>query len=387
MKPDSSLKKIVLINQVSGYLFIDIVNAFCLHYDKVVLFAGDVIPMDIALSAKVKVVKIAKYNKKNTYTRTLSWVLGFIQAVLLLNTRYRRYEVFTTSNPPTLNVLPLFCPNKISLLVYDVYPDGLVAGNFIQKSNLIYKIWERGNKRAFRKLQSLTTITPGMAKVLSSYIEIGKINVIPAWFNQSIAANKPDAKSNKFQIAYNLENKFLIVYSGNLGKGYDLESLVHLANSLKENSNIQIFIIGDGYKRDSIQKLIEELQLTNCLLLPYQPASLFVPMLHAMHIGVVSLEHGASQMAIPSKTYNILGAGKPVICLGSKDSDLAKMIEDTNSGMAFNSDSLQQLTEYITRLSSDKPYYKILCDNALLASKKFTCSNAKRMVNNHINSL
>jgi glycosyltransferase involved in cell wall biosynthesis len=384
MSPTKATSKIVLVNQLSTYLFIDIVNSFCKEYDEVVLFAGEVKPMNVALDPKVKVVSIAKYNKNSLVTRTFSWLFGFVKSIFLLNIYYRDYEVFVSSNPPLLNFIKLFCRNKVSLLVYDVYPDGLASGGFIKKNGAIYRIWSWLNKKSFKRLQSIITITNGMARALSSYIDSSKISVVPAWSNQNLSTAENAETENKFIKKYNLEDKFLIIYSGNLGLGYDLESLVYLAKEIKDNESIRILILGDGFKRGVIENLIRDYEISNCLLLPYQPANLFVSMLEAMHVGVVSLEKGAAQVAIPSKTYNILGAGKPVLCLGSKESDLATLIEESESGESFESDSATAIKSFVLKLFSDKQYYNQLSQNALTAASKFTFRNADLILENHI---
>ena len=378
-------KKIVLINQHTTYLFIDIINSFCGEYDEVVLFAGVVKPMSVALNPAVKVVPITMYNKKNIITRSLSWVAGFVKSVFLINLFYRDHDVFVTSNPPLLNFINLFCKNNVSLLVYDVYPDALAAGGFVTKSNIVYRIWAGFNKRAFIKMQSITTLTNGMAKALSAYVDAGKIAVIPAWSNQNLSGAGEVSAKNEFTAKYHLRDKFLIIYAGNLGLGYELESLVELAKNLKETDAIQIVIIGEGFKHDIIQNMIADYSLTNCHLLPYQPASSFLSMLQAMDIGVVSLEKGTSQIAIPSKTYNILGVGKPVICLGTKESDLAELIEHSHSGMSFTSDSIDEMTSFVMKLYSNRAYYDQLSKNAVDTASKFTFRNADLMVKNHLN--
>jgi hypothetical protein len=380
-------RKIVVINQSSGYLFVDIVNAFCKEYDKVVLFAGEVVTMNIPLNSKVKVVHISKYNKKSTLRRSLSWIFGFIKSVVLLNLYYRDYEVFASSNPPLMNMLSLFCRNKTSLLIYDVYPDGLAAAGFIKKNSVLYNLWSSLNKRAFKRLQSITTITNGMATALTAYVEKSKIAVVSVWSNHDLNNLQIIPKENEFVNKFGFQNKFLVVYSGNLGMGYDLESLVKLADEVKENESIQILIIGAGYKWDVIAKLIENSKISNCMLLPYQSADLFLSMQQAMHVGVVSLASIAEQIAIPSKTFNILAAGKPIICLGSKESDLAKLIDESDSGKSFGINDLEEFAKFVNKMETETLFYDHLCANALTESLKYTNKNADLIINNHINGV
>jgi len=379
-------KKIVLINQVTGYLFIDVVNAFSEEYDEVILFSGVVKPMGVELSNKVKVVKIKKYNKSSTKTRIASWILGLIQIVYLLNIKYRKYEVLASSNPPTLNWLPLLTTNKASLLVYDVYPDGLIAGGFSKPGSLIVRFWSYLNKKSFDKFNSITTLTDGMSKLLTNYSEKQKIEVIPVWMNQEIEKLSIPKSENQFIKKYNLEDKFLIVYSGNLGKGYDLEKLVELSKSIQNFNKIKIIIIGEGYKRKELEELIKKLNVDNCLLLPYQPAELFKHVLSAMDVGVVALDPAAAQIAIPSKTFNIIAVGKPIISFSPKNSDLANLIEKDNFGKNFSEGNKIDLKSFLIKLFEDKKYYNELCQNTKISSKRYTFENSKDILKLHLNN-
>src|ERR1035437_9133783 len=93
-------KRIVLINQATGYLFIDIANEFASKYDEVVLFNGGIIQSDQQLDAKIKIVKIKSYNRNSTFTRMFSWIIAFIQIALFVKLRYSKHELFISSNPP-----------------------------------------------------------------------------------------------------------------------------------------------------------------------------------------------------------------------------------------------------------------------------------------------
>jgi glycosyltransferase involved in cell wall biosynthesis len=381
---NNKLKKVVLINQHTTYIFIDIINSFCKEYDEVVLLAGVVRPMAIPLDPKVKVVSIPMYNKKNIVTRIISWSLGFVKSVFLLNFYYRKHDVFVSTNPPLNNFITLFCKNKVSLLVYDVYPDGLTAAGFITKNNFIYKIWASLNRKAFKKFKSIVAITNGMAKLLSTYVESSKILVVPAWANQSLSNVNESNETNDFISKFNVKDKFLIIYSGNLGIKHDLESLVELAKNLTDYKDIEVLIIGEGFKKSIIEDLINKYNITNCQLLPYLPANMFLSMLKAMQVGVVSLEKETSQISIPSKTFNILGVGKPIICLGTKESDLAELLETNQAGMSFTSDSIEMLTSFVIKLYSDKNYYAQLTENASKLSLKFSYKNADIILKDHL---
>ena len=359
---------------MSGYLFVDIANAFAKEYDEVVLMAGTVNGTNQPLDEKVKIVKIKKYNKETVVKRSLSWLIAFIQVFFLVKLKYRKYELFICSNPPLAGLLPVFCSNPTSLLIYDIYPDGLVAGKFVSASSIIVKQWARWNKIAYKRANKIITLTNGMANLIAQYVDRSCIDVIPAW---AIDVKETAITENEFVKAHHLEGKFLVVYSGNLGMGYDIESLVHLANYMKGNKAIEFLIVGEGWKKKIAEELVEQLQLTNCRVLPQQPSHLFIHLMKAMHLGVVSLAKEASKIAIPSKTYNILGNSKPLLCIGDKDSELAALTVQYSVGAVFSANEIEPMAKFVAMLALPmESQYKLYCANAKNASLHYTSRNA-----------
>lgn len=374
-------KKIVLVNQEAGYLFVDVANAFAKEYDEVVLLAGSISWLEEPIDKRIKIIYIKKYDKKSLFKRMYSWAIAFIQLLILIKTRYNRgYDLLVCSNPPLACWLPVFCSNKASVLVYDIYPDGLVAANFISNKHIVYKFWAGLNKRAYKKANKIFTLTTGMAKQLEKYAPEEKIRIVPAWAGMSVDPSNIAEGENLFVNKYGLQGKFIIMYSGNIGKEYDLESLVKLAERFKDNEHILFIIMGTGWKKELLENMIKEKSLDNFMLLPFQPPDLFLHSLKAFHVGVVSLVEAAAKLAIPSKTYNLLAANRPVFCIGNEESDLADFLKENNVGKTIDATKMDEMKTFIEQLYYDKNYYKLLCNNAALVSKKFTKERAQDIV-------
>lgn len=374
-------KKIVLINQHTGYLFADVANAFANEYDEVVLMAGKGSGLNAKTDTRIKTQHIIPYNRNSTLKRFLSWVTSVMQISWLLFFKYRKHDLLVCSNPPTAStLLPIFFSRRISLLMYDIYPDGLIAGNFVTKKNIIYKCWAWLNRIAYKKVNKIFTLTKGMAAALSVYADKEKIVVVPAWSNIPAEALSIDEKENLFIQANNLQGKFIVMYSGNMGKAYQLEPLIYVAEHFKDNSNIVFVIMGDGWKKEILQQLVKEKKLTNCLLLPYQPAELFIHSLSAFNVGVVSLAQVLDKVAIPSKTYNLLAAKRPVLCIGSEGSGLAEFLKENEVGVAIDPSNIEAMKDYIVKLYNDKAYFDRLCINAGKTAAHYTKERAKEIV-------
>jgi glycosyltransferase involved in cell wall biosynthesis len=371
----SSSRNLVLVNQDSGYMTIDLANALAKRYDKVVLMTGYLVNMGTALDERIKVHHIYKYHRKSIRTRAISWIFGTIQAFFSILFKYRKFDLYITSNPPILPLTLRFIRRPYSLMIWDIYPDALVMSGLMGPRNPVIRIWSRMNKLILNRACSIVTLTEGMASGLEKYTERKRITIIPAWASEQKERIYSDGE-NPFLKKFQLEGKFIIVYSGNLGKEHRVESLVLLAERLKNSEDIQVMIIGRGWKFDLIKNEIQTRELNNCMVLPKQPSDLFLASLSATDIGVVSLSNSLTNVSIPSKTYNILASGKPILCIGEKNSDLAKLLEKTRTGAAFLPDDIEGITEFIMKLKNQKELYLEYSENAQKTSSDFTSKNA-----------
>lgn len=367
----------MIVNQDSGYLMIDIANIFASsgRYDNVAFVAGRIVTIKTRLNEKIKVNWITTYNRSNAINRPWSWIKATLQILFLCLFKYKDYELLLTSNPPTIPFAMLFCRNSYSVLIFDVYPDGLVSSKFITRNSLIYKVWAKANKNYFYRAEKVFTLTEGMANVIAQYTDRSKVRVIPVWPSTDID-KLSDKLSNPFIINNHLEGKFIVQYSGNLGKGHNLDVLITLAEKFKNESEIIFLIIGDGWARDSLVNLTEVKSLKNVIFLPKQPADNLSQSLSAADLAFVSIEPELDKVCIPSKLYNVVRLGIPVLSVAREGSELFKTVMGNGMGLCFESHQTEQMISYIIRLKEDKVYHDGIIENLSRYSKK-TTNNVK----------
>ncbi len=363
----------------------DVINEFCAEYDDVVLLAGHVSDTGGPLNQKVVVRLVTKYNKKSKYNRFFSWILATIQAILLVSLKYRNYHLVLTSNPPTLAFLPLFCRNKYSVIIYDVYPDGLVAGGFISEASWVNSIWRRQNVRYYKNACNIYTLTESMSNTIAQYVPRVKVKVIVPWsiFSGNLKVKKED---NIFIDKYDLSSFFLVMYSGNIGLGHNVESLIEVAKILYSVRDIKFVIIGDGWNKALIEKQIAELGLDNCLLLPFQPSDMFRYSLSAADIGVVSVTSAASKVCSPSKTYNLINLEIPLLCITDQETELGNIVNENKIGKVCSHSQYDEMAHFILSLKNDSSLYQSINLNLRRISGRYTKGNAHEYLINFINN-
>jgi len=167
-------RRIVFVNQATGYLTIDVINAFAHSFDEVAFIYGDIRVQDVEIHPKAIGSKVAEKSRKSNSARFLKWFQASFQIFFLLATRYRKYEIFYFSVPPFAYFSSLLLRRKFSLLMWDVYPDALkLAG--IGESSLLYKTWSRINIHLFGRAHRLYTTGEGQAKLMEKYAPPGKV--------------------------------------------------------------------------------------------------------------------------------------------------------------------------------------------------------------------
>lgn len=373
-----SESEVVLVNQSTGYLMIDIVNAYCEKYDKVTLLAGVVNEFEQPLHKKVEWRKIHAYDRRSLYSRVTSWMVSFFQIVYLLRTQYKKAYVIYVTNPPMSYWAALFTKNKYSIIEYDIYPDAL-RNIGIGDRNIIFKFWSWTNKRIFIRACHIFTLSQGMKKLIECYTDPYRVSVIYNWSSDSSMC--PIVKEeNPFVKEYKLEGKFVVMYSGNIGYTHNVELIVEMAIRLQDYDDIVFMIIGDGGKKKELMKIATDNNLKNCRFLDWQPANKIKYSLNAADIAVVTLTEETALVSVPSKLYNILAVGKPLLCVAPENSEIARLMSEEGCGKSFNYNQLDCMLEYVLQLHNDPIQKACFEANALRISKDYTSENAKKYV-------
>lgn len=372
------MKKVVLVNQSTGYLMIDIANAYAEVYDEVVLLAGSIKVTERTLNEKIKIKHIAAYDRSSSLMRLLTWGWASLQIFNKLLFRYRKHELVYVTNPPMAYLSSLLLKNPFSIIVYDTYPDALQNVG-IGKGNFIYKWWSKKNRKLFAKAKKIVTLSDGMADCLANYVEREKITVVPNW--SSKASFGPVAKSeNPFVKEHGLENKFTVMYSGNMGFTHNVETIIEVAKKLSDDERIHFMLIGDGKKKPELQEMSSNYGLKNCTFLDWQPADMLPFSLASADLGVITLNDETAKVSVPSKTYNLLAVGAPLLCIVPEDSELASMVAKYQNGACFQPDQIDEIAAFILGLASDKEKKEAMVNRSLAASKNYTYENAKLYV-------
>ncbi|MTJ07935.1 glycosyltransferase family 4 protein [Anabaena sp. UHCC 0204] len=291
--------------------------------------------------------------------KAINGILFTLRAFLHMIKNARKDNVFLlTSAPPFLSIAGYFAHLLLRFpyvcLIYDLYPDIAIALGVVSKNHWLAKFWRQINRKIWQKSKGIIVLSPAMKeRVISICPEVAdKISVIHSWGDPDLIV--PIAKEhNWFAKEYNLVNKFTVLYSGNMGRCHDMDTILATAKQL-QNEPIQFVCIGGGPKRESFIQEVTRLGLKNFLFLPYQDKSVLPYSLTACDLSLVSVEVGLESLVAPSKLYPALAAGRPIAAICPKDSYLRQLITDGKFGTTIDNGDSDALAAFIRKLKSDR---------------------------------
>jgi colanic acid biosynthesis glycosyl transferase WcaI len=158
-----------------------------------------------------------------------------------------------------------------------------------------------------------------------------RLRVIPNWVNTQRLG--PLEKANPWARNVKLDDKFVVMHSGNVGHAQDLDSLVRAATFLRDLDDLRIMIIGTGARHTELVGLAELLDVEQVQFLYYQSRGVLPQSLSAADVHVVGLAAGLAGYVVPSRLYGILAVARPVIVAAEAESETAQVVQRVGCGL------------------------------------------------------
>jgi len=263
--------------------------------------------------------------------------------------------VIYLSTPPLLNGVTAYFLKilKGSVCLYniqDLYPDVAVKLGAI-KNPLIIKACGILESHLYRNSAVLIPVGDKMSKILlKKGVNPDKIEVIYNWMDTNLI--KPVGKDTPFSRERDLVDKFVVMYSGNMGLSQGLETVLECARITRDKP-IDYLMIGGGANRDQLMEMAEQWRLNNVRFLPYQPKEKLSESLGSADIHLVPLKSGLSNYSVPSKVYGIMASGKPIVASVDEDSEIASIVAKAGCGLVVEPENARALAEAISTLYHD----------------------------------
>jgi colanic acid biosynthesis glycosyl transferase WcaI len=317
-------------------------------------------PSELYKGVRIERAWATGFGKGNVIKRLSDYLSFYFGATWKLLSLPRHDLVMVLTTPPLIGLIALFVCRlrdmRVVSLMQDIYPDVAVALGALPRRNPATRILNYLSCLMLRKSDRIIVLGECMRERV--LFKVGerfspRIDVIHNWADG--AKIKPLAEGeNSFSLQQNLKGKFVLLFSGNLGRVNEFSTVLEASLILRDRADILFLFIGEGAKAGEIEKFAEKNHLGNIRMLPYQPREVLRQSLAAGHAALVTLADGLAGLSVPSKTYGILAAGRPVLFIGDPQSCIARIITDNNCGEVVSSGDSHRLAQIISDWSIDR---------------------------------
>ncbi len=247
-----------------------------------------------------------------------------------------RPDVILTTSPSLPVCLPSAllgwlhrCP--VILNLQDILPDAAVHVGLL-KNKFLIRIFSILEKFAYRSADKISVIADGFVdNLVSKNVAPDKIVQIPNWVDVNFIRPMPK-ETNAFRAEHKLENKFVVLYSGNIALTQGLETVVKAAANLRHIPDIAFVIVGEAKGLQRLQQECNKCGADNVLLLPFQPRSRLPEMLAAADVGLVVQKKNVISFNMPSKIQVLLASGRAIVASVPDSGTAARAIRQSGGG-------------------------------------------------------
>jgi glycosyltransferase involved in cell wall biosynthesis len=300
------------------------------------------------------------FGKRSVAGRLADYFTFYLGATWRLLALPRHDVVMALTTPPLIGLLALVvCRLKrirMVALVQDIYPDVGVALGTFKAGSLATRLLDRVNRVVLSRADRVILLGECMRGRVAVKIGIDRkdrIDVIHNWADGEKIRPLADGERNAFAEEHDLRGRFVVQFSGNLGRVNDFDTPLEAARLLKDRAGIVFLFIGDGAKAGEIEEYVRRHDLDNVRLLPYQPRETLLYSLAAGDVHLVTLAKGLAGLSVPSKTYGILAAGRPVLFVGDTSSDVARIVTENRCGEVVSTGDAARLAGIISAWADD----------------------------------
>jgi len=265
----------------------------------------------------------------------------------------RQDLIFAPSSPPLTNgicgyIIGIFKRIPFIYNVQDIYPDMAIKLRVLH-NKFIIRILRLIENLVYKKARKVLVLSGAMRRnLIEKKVNTDKIQIIPNFIDTNFI--KPIEKGNHFSSNWALNDKFVVMYAGNIGLPHGVEFVVESAELLREYKTIMFSFVSRGEYKDKIMRLCEDKGLNNVVFPPQQPEHMVPQIWASADISLVTSLKGLSTDSVPSKTFAIMASGRPVIAMVDEGSEVWNMVEEANCGICVLPENPELLAMAILKL-------------------------------------
>ncbi|KRL07490.1 glycosyltransferase family 4 protein [Liquorilactobacillus hordei] len=331
-------------------------------------------------------VRVPEFSKSNKKSRIRNIVTYFIRAMVATLKLGKFDYIFSVSQPPILGgllgVFGKFVKRaKFIYNIQDFNPEQIMAVGF-SKNKFILKLMMSLDKVSCKVADKVVVVGRDMEETLEKrfkYKNVPKHTYINNWIDEKkiYPLDEDNLGVQNFKRKYELINKFVIMYSGNIGLYYDLENIIKVIEKFpvgtktKDGRDVVFVFIGAGSVLPTLKKYVTEHKMKNVSFIPYQKKEDLIYSLNAADVHWCVNAKGIKGVSCPSKYYGIAAVAKPVLAVLEKDSEIELIIRRCKNGFQSEPTDYKKLENNLKAIfKSDSDSIKKMAYGGFEFSKK-----------------
>jgi glycosyltransferase involved in cell wall biosynthesis len=338
---------------------------------------------DLVQGVHITRVWTSRFGRQRLWGRAVDYSTFYLSAFWCLLRMVRAGDVvIAKTDPPLISVVAAiairFRGAVLINWIQDLFPE-VASALAVQGSGWLERPLRTLRNKSLIAARRNVVISEGMAKRLREVgIPSKSIRVIHNWAD-GLAIQPVDREKNELRREWNLDDKFVVGYSGNFGRAHEFGTILSAADLLRDLTQIVFLFIGAGAQLSSMRHEVESKQLRNVIFKPYQPRDQLSVSLSVPDVHVISLLPSLEGLIVPSKFYGIAAAGRPMLYIGDKEGEISQLIRSAQCGFSVEVHQAQEAATVINRLARDAAACSRLGSQArILFEQRFEKSYADR---------
>jgi colanic acid biosynthesis glycosyl transferase WcaI len=304
-------------------------------------------------------VSTSQFGRSTLWGRSIDYLSYYRSTARSLLALARRGDIVVAmTDPPLISIVAMRAVRRRNAhlvnWLQDIYPEVAIQLDVMLLRSPIGRAISILRDRSLQAAKANVVVGKRMAtQILSRKMTQRRVHVIPNWADDEEILPVP-AADNPLRRRWELEDKFVVGYSGNLGRPHEFDTILAAAMYLKDHPRIIFACIGGGYSFDELAHRVEKCDLRRLFrFFPYQDRSLLKYSLGVADAHWISLKPQLEGLIVPSKFYGIAAAGRPIIAIAAKDGEIAQLIEQHGCGIIIEPGDGKALADGLIDLSGD----------------------------------
>ena len=337
---------------------------------------------EMMYDGKLRVHRFAMYREgKNPVLRAMRYSFNWIIQLWYGLTEKNVDCVYLESTPPIQgllgSLLKIFRNIPFVYCLQDIFPDSLAGTSLAKKGGLLWKIGRVIEDFTYKYADKIIVISEDFKKnIMAKGVPEDKIVVIYNWVDQNKVVDVPREKNKLFD-KYNIDReKFYIEYSGNIGLTQNMDMLLEVMKELKTtHPDIGLALVGEGAYKAQVEEIVKRDDLTNVTMIPFQPYEDISHVLSLGDAGLVISKPGVGANSVPSKTWSIMSASRPVLA-NFDENELKDILVGNECGIFTKAGDKDAFKRSIIKLYENRD----LCKEYGRNGRQFVMDNLTREV-------